>query len=69
MKFKTTIIKSSVYNYRDAYILVHGTITVNTKPDDEGNNTDKKVIFKNYATFTKVANAKDIDLVMAVYSL
>ena len=29
MKFKTTILKSSLCDYSDAYILVKGTITVN----------------------------------------
>ena len=49
IKFKTTMLKSSLCDYSDAYILVKGTITVkNTaSADADANNTNKKVIFKN----------------------
>ena len=45
IKFKTTMLNSSLYDYSDAYILVKGTITVNNTavPDADANNTDKKV--------------------------
>ena len=54
MKFKTTILKFSLCDYSDAYILVEGTITVNDiSPTGAAlNNTDKKVIFENSAPFT-----------------
>ena len=54
IKFKTTMLKSSLCDYSDVYILVKGTITVNnTAPADaDANNTNKKVIFKNCAPFT-----------------
>ena len=55
MKFKTTIVlKSSLFGYSDAYILVKGTVTVNNTAaaDADANNTNKKVIFKNCAPFT-----------------
>ena len=41
------MLKSSLCNYSDAYILVNGTITVaNTGAEDaDANNTNKKVIF------------------------
>ena len=80
IKFKTTMLKSSLCDYSDAYILVKGTITVNNT-DAQGaaaNNTNKKVIFKNCARFTnciseinntQIDNAKDIDIVMPVYNL
>ena len=53
-KFKTTMLKSSLCDYGDAYILVKGTITVNNTDaaDTDANNTNKKVIFKNCAPFT-----------------
>ena len=68
------------YHYSDAYILVKGTITVNNTAvaDADGNNTNKKVIFKNCAPFTnciseinnaQVDNAKDLDIVMPMYDL
>ena len=76
IKFKTTILKSSLCDYSDAYILVKGTITV--KNTVAANNTNKKVIFKNCAPFTiciseinntQVDNAKDIDIVIPMYNL
>ena len=76
IKFKTTMVKSSLCDYSDAYILVKGAITVNNTT--ASNNTNKKVIFKNCAPFTiciseinntQVGNAKDIDIVMPMYNL
>ena len=80
IKFKTTILKSSLCDYSDAYILVKGTISVNNTAGAgaDANNTNKKVIFKNCAPFTnciseinnkQVDNAKDIDIVMPMYDL
>ena len=80
IKFKAAMLKSSLRDYTDAYILVKGTITVNNTAaaDGDANNTNKKVIFKNCAPFTnciseinntKVGNAKDIDIVMPMYNL
>ena len=74
------MLKSSLYDYSDAYILAKGTITVpNTEAADaDANNTNKKVIFKNCVSFinciseinnTQVDNAKDIDIVMPMYNL
>ena len=71
IKFKSTMLKSSLCDYSDAYILVKGTVSVNntTGADAAVNNDDKKVIFKNCAPFTnciseinntQVYNAKDI---------
>ena len=80
IKFKTTMSKSSLCDYSDAYILVNGTITVNNTAaaDADANYTNEKVIFKNCAPFTnciseinntQVDNAKDIDIVMPMYNL
>ena len=58
------MLKSSLYDYSDAYVLAKGTITVpNTEAADaDANNTNKKVIFKNCAPFinciSKIDNAK-----------
>ena len=48
------MIKSNIYDYSDAYILVKGTTTVLNKAaaDAAVNNTNQKVIFKNCAPFT-----------------
>ena len=76
IKFKTTMLKSSLCDYSDAYIIVKGTISVNNTA--AANNTNKKVIFKNCAPFanciseinnTQIDNAKDIDIVMSMYNL
>ena len=80
IKFKTTMLKSSLCDYSDAYILVKGTISVNNTAAQgtAANNTNKKVIFKNCAPFTncisevnntQINNAKDIAIVMPVYNL
>ena len=80
IKFKTTMLKSSLCDYSDAYILVKGTITVNNTAAQgaAANNTNKKVVFKNCAPFTnciseinntQIDNAKDIDIVMPMYNL
>ena len=34
IKFKTTMLRSSLYDYTDAYILVKGTITITGAGDD-----------------------------------
>ena len=48
------MISSSLCDHSDAYILVKGTITVPNTADAGAavNNTNKKVIFKNFAPFT-----------------
>ena len=73
------MLKSSLTDYSDAYILVEGNITVNntSAADSDANNTNEKVIFKRCAPFTnfiseiintEVDNAKDTNIVMPVYN-
>ena len=82
IKFKTTMLKSSLCGYSDAYILVKGTITINGRGADaaarQADERDKGVIFKNCAPFinciseinnTQIGNAKDIDIAMPMYNL
>ena len=80
IKFKTTMLKSSLCDYRDAYILVKGTISANNTAAAgvAANNINKEVIFKNCAPFTnciseinntQIDNAKDLDIVMPMYNL
>ena len=68
-KFKTTMLKSSLYDYGDAYIIVKGTVTFNntTFADTDANNTNKKCISE--INNTQGHNAKDIDIVMPMYNL
>ena len=74
------MLKSSLCDYSDAYILAKGTISVNNTAAQgaAANNDDKKVIFKNCAPFTnciseinntQIDNAKDIDIVLPMYNL
>ena len=55
IRIKTPILKSDLYDFSDAYIVVKGTITV-TDPDDAKRN--KSVSFKNNALFMKTVSAK-----------
>ena len=82
IKFKTTMLKSSLCDCSDAYILVKGKITIAGGRDDavarQADERDKDVAFKNCAPFinciseinnTQIDNAKDIDIVMSMYNL
>ena len=51
IKFKTSMLRSSLCDYSDAYILVSGTITVAEVAACGGNN-GIQVVFKNCAPFT-----------------
>ena len=81
-KFKTTMLKSSLHDYSDVYILVKGKIKITGEGTDaaakQTGEIDKGMTFKNYAPFinciseinnTQVDNAKDIDIVMPMYNL
>ena len=50
IKFKTTMLKSSLCDYSDTYILVKGTITITAAGNDaaarQADERDKVVIFK-----------------------
>ena len=73
------MLRSSLYDYSDTYILVKGNISVNnTAGAAAANNTNKKIIFKNCASFanciikinnTQIGNAEYIDIVMPIYNL
>ena len=53
IRFKTTMLRSSLCDYSDTYILVKGNISVyNTAAvGADANNSNKKVIFKNCSPF------------------
>ena len=82
IKFKTAILKSSLCDYSDAYILGKGKITITGAGDNvtarQADERDKGVAFKSCGAFTncisetnntQVDNAKDIDIVMPMYNL
>ena len=82
MKFKTTLLKSSLCDYSDGYILVKGKITITGAGDDavarQADERDKGVAFKTCAPFTnciseinntEIDNGEDIDILMTLYNL
>ena len=82
IKFRATLLKLSLYDYSDAYILVKGTITITGAGSGAAaRNTDKRnkqLIFKNFAPFnhcikkinnTQVDNAKGLIVVMPMYNV
>ena len=77
IKFTTSMVRSSLCDYSDAYIIVSGTITVAEVAGGGGNN-NVQVVLKNCASFTncireinnaQIDNAKDIVVVMPIYNL
>ena len=71
IKFKTSILKSSLCDYSSAYILVSRTITVAAQAGDNANNVNKEVVFINCVPYTdciseinktQIDNAKDINI-------
>ena len=75
IRLKTSMLRSDLYDYSDAYIVVKGTITV-VRPDNAKRN--KATAFKNNAPFInciskingiKIGNAEDLDVVMPMYDL
>ena len=84
IKFKTTMLRSNLCDYADAYILVKGMITITVEGNDaaarQADERDKGVTFKNCVPFTKcisrtnntgidIDTAQDIDIVMPMYNL
>ena len=77
IKFKTSIIRSGLYDYSDACILVSGTIKIvgaehedsaKKKKKKKKNKKNKGVIFKNCAPFTNcVSSIKNIQIDNADY--
>ena len=74
IKFKTSLLRSSLCDYADAYILVKGNITVNNTTDAAAavNNTNKKVPFTNCISKinnTQIDNVEYFDIVIPIYNL
>ena len=82
IKFKTIMLKCSLCDYSDAYILVKEKITITGVGDDaaarRGDEGDRGVAFKNCAPFTncisevnntQIDDCKDTDIIMPKYNL
>ena len=76
--FKTSMLRSYLCDYSDAYIVVKGTIDLLAAAADENDKAEKDVAFKNNAPFrsciskfnsTLIDNGEDLDIVMPMYSL
>ena len=75
IRTKTSMLRSDLRDFSDAYIVVKGTITA-LRPNNAKRN--KAVTFKNNAPFinciskingVKIDNAEDLDVVMPMYNL
>ena len=69
------MLRSDLYDYSDAYIILKGKITI-TNPKDDA--YDKKIALKNNVPFTScilkingtlVDNAEDLDVVVPLYDV
>ena len=76
------MLRPSVCDQADAYILDNGTITINRAGDaaasGRANERNKSVIIKNWASFTKcisktndmeIDNVQDFDIVIPIHNL
>ena len=81
IRFKTPMLKSSLCDYSDAYILVKGTTTVNgvvNGAENDRTRRNRPLILKNNAPFVScitringelIEDADDLDIVMPIYNL
>ena len=79
IRFKTSMLRSTLCGYSDAYIVVKGTIgLLAAAAANENHKAEKNVAFKNNAPLrscnskinsTLINNAEDLDIVMPMYNL
>ena len=76
MRIKTSMLRSDLCNFSDAYIVVEEDIPL--EGDNDANKQNKNLAFKNNAPFInciskingiKIDNAEDLDVVMLMYNL
>ena len=76
IRFKTSMLRSDLCDFSDAYVWVKGTITV-TNPNNNAN-FDRRLTLKNNAPFIScvskingefVENVEDLDIVIPMYNL
>ena len=76
IRIKTSMLRTDLCDFSDAYIVVKGDITLEV--DNDANKTNKNLAFKNNAPFinsiskingVRVDNAEDLDFVMPMYNL
>ena len=82
IKFTSSMMRSNLCDYSNAYILLKGTITIDWLGDNDAtkraDERSKRVIFKNCAPFTEcisninntqINNAKYMHIMMLIYNL
>ena len=79
IRFKTSVLRSDLCDFSDAYIVVNGTIILRKRDGrDFIDIWNRSSAFKNSALFTNciskinnvlIENAEDLDLVMPMYNL
>ena len=80
IRIKTSMLRSDLCDFNDAYIVVKGIITVGAPNNAKNNNSNnnKAVAFKSNAPFInciskindkKIDNVEDLDVVMPIYNL
>ena len=76
IKFKTSMLRSDLSDYSEAYVWVKGNVVANN--ENNNNNFSARFAYKNNAPFVScvskisgklVENAKDLDVVMPMYNL
>ena len=76
IRIKTSMLRSDLCDFSDAYIVVKGDITL--EGDNDANKRNKNLVFKNNALFIsciskingiKIDNAEGLDVVMPMYNL
>ena len=76
IRIKTSMLRSDLCDFSDAYIVVEGDITL--EGDNNANKRNKNLAFKNNAPFInciskingiKIDNAEDLDIVMPMHNL
>ena len=76
IRIKRPMLRSDLWDFSDAYIVVKGNITL--ERNNNANKRNKNLLFKNNAPFIncikkingiKIDNAEDLDVVMPMYNL
>ena len=72
------MLRSNLCDYSDAYIVVKGTVNLLAAAKNKNDKAEKKVQFKNKASFwscisktnnTLIDNAEDLNIVVPMYNL
>ena len=76
IRIKTSMLRSDLFDYSDAYIVVKGDITL--EGDNDANKQNKNLALQNNAPFinciskingVKIDNAENLDVAMFMYNL